>query len=91
MKEFEDLLFDLVKDRPRKNKGPVDPKDELLIHMMERALEQGKIDETQFRANLKITFLTAHENTQQLLNSMFWQLGSDQVKHHSQPALVNFH
>ncbi|MCJ1467858.1 hypothetical protein MMC07_006483 [Pseudocyphellaria aurata] len=81
MKEFEDLLFTLVKNRPRKfsNKEPVEPKDELLIHMMERALEQGKIDETQFRANLKITFLTAHENTQQLLNSMFWQLGKDQT------------
>lgn len=81
MKEFEDLLYNLVRNRPRKfsSKERVDSKDELLIHMMERGLEQGKIDETQFRANLKITFLTAHENTQQLLNSMFWELGKNQV------------
>lgn len=81
MKEFEDLLFNLVRNRPRKisHKEPVDSKDELLIHMMERAFEQGKINETQFRANLKITFLTAHENTQQLLNSAFWHLGKYQV------------
>lgn len=91
MKEFEDLLYNLVRNRPRKfsNKEPVDSKDELLIHMMERALEQGKIDETQFRANLKITFLTAHENTQQLLNSMFWQLGKYPVISCSKPALLN--
>lgn len=94
MKEFEDLLYSLVKNRPRRflNKEPVEPKDELLIHMMERALEQGKIDETQFRSNLKITFvtfLTAHEDTQQLLNSMFWRLGKDQVQNpnwHSQDS-----
>ena len=88
MKEFEDLLFNLVRNRPRKysNKEPVDSKDELLIHMMERALEQGKIDETQFRANLKITFLTAHENTQQLLNSTFWHLGKYQVQNYPTSA-----
>lgn len=77
MKEFEDLLYDLVKFRPRKleKKDPVLPQDELVVHMMERALEDGRITEEQFRANLKIVFLTAHENTQQLLNSAFWQLG----------------
>lgn len=71
MKEFEDLLYNLARNRPRKfsNKDPVNSKDELLIHMMERALEQRKIDETQFRANLKIAFLTACENTSQLLRS----------------------
>ncbi|ERF73021.1 hypothetical protein EPUS_07115 [Endocarpon pusillum Z07020] len=81
MKEFEDLLYDLVRNRPRKllRKEPVKPEDELVVHMMERALDEGIINEQQFRANLKIVFLTAHENTQQLLNSMFWQLGSDQT------------
>ena len=81
MKEFEDLLYHLVRNRPRKlgPKEPVKPEDELVIHMLERALEEGRISDTQFRANLKIVFLTAHENTQQLLNSAFWQLGSDQV------------
>ena len=81
MKEFEDLLYDLVRNRPRKlsRKEPVKPEDELVVHMLERALDTGAINEEQFRANLKITFLTAHENTQQLLNSAFWQLGSNQV------------
>ena len=81
MKEFEDLLYDLVRNNPRKQtrKTPLQPQDELVVHMMERALENGTIDDVQFRANLKIVFLTAHENTQQLLNSAFWKLGSDQV------------
>lgn len=84
MQEFEDLLFDMVKNRPKKlaRKEPVAPQDELLVHMLERAFEDGRIDEQQFRDNLKITFLTAHENTQQLLNSTFWQLGVDQVRTH---------
>jgi xanthocillin biosynthesis cytochrome P450 monooxygenase len=82
MKEFDDLLYELVRNRPRKleRKEPVPPEDELVIHMLERALEDGRISDKQFRSNLKIVFLTAHENTQQLLNSMFWQLGSDQVR-----------
>lgn len=81
MQEFEDLLYDMVRNRPRKleRKEPVKPEDELVVHMLERALEDGRIDDEQFRDNLKIVFLTAHENTQQLLNSMFWQLGKDQV------------
>jgi unspecific monooxygenase len=82
MQEFEDLLYDLVKHRPRKleRKEPVAPQDELVIHMMERALEEGRLTDEQYRANLKIVFLTAHENTQQLLNSTFWQLGKFQVR-----------
>lgn len=84
MQEFEDLLFNLVKNRPKKlaRKEPLAPQDELLVHMLERAFEEGRIDEQQFRDNLKITFLTAHENTQQLLNSAFWRLGVNQVRGH---------
>ncbi|KAF2201232.1 P450 family sporulation-specific N-formyltyrosine oxidase Dit2 [Delitschia confertaspora ATCC 74209] len=83
MQEFEDLLFNLVRNRPRKlerkeKRETVKPEDELVVHMLERALEDGRLTEKQYRDNLKIVFLTAHENTQQLLNSMFWQLGVDQ-------------
>ncbi|KAH8807450.1 putative sporulation-specific N-formyltyrosine oxidase Dit2 [Xylogone sp. PMI_703] len=85
MNEFEDLLVDLVKNRPRKNKK-LDPAAEkgtqdgdLVVHLLERALEEGVINDTQFRANLKIVFLTAHENAQQLLNSCFWELGMNQT------------
>ena len=82
MKEFEDLLYHQVRTNPRKfaRKAPLQPQDELVVHMMERALENGTITDEQFRANIKIVFLTAHENTQQLLNSAFWKLGSDQVR-----------
>jgi len=82
MKEFEDLLYDLVRNRPRKNlKTKANPsEDDLVIHMMERALEEGTITDEQFRANLKIVFLTAHENVQQLLSSTFWELGRNQVR-----------
>lgn len=92
MQEFEDLLFDLVKNRPKKlgRKEPLAPQDELLVHMLERAFEEGRIDEQQFRDNLKITFLTAHENTQQLLSSTFWQLGVNQVRIHQSLAIYPF-
>jgi xanthocillin biosynthesis cytochrome P450 monooxygenase len=82
MKEFEDLLYDLVRNRPRKNlKTEKDPsEDDLVVHMMERALEEGRITDEQFRANLKIVFLTAHENVQQLLSSTFWELGKNRVR-----------
>lgn len=81
MKEFEDLLYDLVKNRPRNRSGkPRNPEDDLLIHGLEDALEAGKITDEQYRANLKITFLTAHENAQQLLNSVFWEMGTNLVR-----------
>ncbi|KAI4123482.1 MAG: hypothetical protein LQ338_004258 [Usnochroma carphineum] len=81
VKEFEDLLYDLVRNRTRKlkRKNAIEPQNELVVHLLERALEEGRISDEQFRANLKITFITAHENTQQLLNSTFWQLGKDQM------------
>jgi xanthocillin biosynthesis cytochrome P450 monooxygenase len=83
MHEFEDLLVDLVRNRPRKinpdAEKPGDQSGDLVVHMLERALDDGVINDTQFRANLKIVFLTAHENAQQLLNSVFWELGTNQV------------
>ncbi|KAG9499231.1 hypothetical protein J7337_010050 [Fusarium musae] len=83
VKEFEDLLVELVENRPRKSRSsgekPGDQSGELVIHMLERALDQGVINDAQFRANLKIVFLTAHENVQQLLNSVFWELGTNQT------------
>lgn len=83
MHEFEDLLVDLVKNRPRKinpdAEKPGDQSGDLVVHMLERALQDGVIDDTQYRANLKIVFLTAHENAQQLLNSVFWELGTNQT------------
>ena len=82
VREFEELLVQLVRNRPRKinpsNEKQGDQSGELVIHLLERALEEGVINETQFRANLKIIFLTAHENVQQLLNSIFWELGVNQ-------------
>ncbi|KAJ9660034.1 hypothetical protein H2201_007075 [Coniosporium apollinis] len=79
MKEFDDTLYHMVRTNPRKQtreKGRVD--SEKVAHALEEALESGKITDRQFRSNLKITFLTAHENTQQLLNITFWELGKSQ-------------
>ncbi|KAJ5517730.1 Cytochrome P450 [Penicillium expansum] len=50
--------------------------EEMVSHMLGEAYTSGRITEKQFRDNLKITFLTAHENAQQLVTSMFWQLGT---------------
>lgn len=81
MKELDDLLYHLVRENPRKSemKKPLDSQDELVIHSLERALDEKRISDHQFRSNLKLMFLTGHENTQQLLNTLFWKLGTDQV------------
>ena len=74
MKEFEDLLYHLVRNWPRKLRPnePVKPEDEPVNYVLERSLRDGRISDTQFRASLKIVFLTAHENTRQLINSECW-------------------
>ncbi|KAJ6070839.1 hypothetical protein N7467_012158 [Penicillium canescens] len=74
MHEFDNRLYAMVMDmlehRSQKSKS-----EEMVSHMLGVAYKTSRITEKQFRNNLKITFLTAHENTQQLVNSMFWQLG----------------
>src|ERR1700712_2252701 len=82
MKEFEDSLYHMVRTNPRKEdrkQGDSVLSSKQVVHMLEEALDSGKIDDIQFRANIKITFLTAHENAQQLLNSTFWELGKNLV------------
>jgi len=80
MKEFDDTLYHMVRTNPRKQTREKDnTSNDQVVHALEEALESGKITDRQFRSNLKITFLTAHENTQQLLNTTFWELGKDQV------------
>lgn len=75
MQEFGDLLVETVRKRPQTTS--VD--GEQVVDRLDRALKEGLIDEEQYRANLKVTFLTAHENAQQLLNSTFWELGNNQA------------
>jgi len=80
MHEFGDLLVETVRNRPREdeiNNGAA--MEDTVADLLESALKTGQITEEQFRANLKITFLTAHENAQQLLNSTFWELGKNLV------------
>lgn len=77
MQEFGDLLVDTVRNRPKANDSAED--GEQVVDYLDRALKEGKITEEQYRANLKVTFLTAHENAQQLLNSAFWVLGENQA------------
>lgn len=71
MHEFDDRLYTQITDMLAGNES-----EEMVSHMLGAAFKAGRITERQFRDNLKITFLTAHENAQQLVNSMFWQLGT---------------
>ena len=81
MAEFGDRLFVAGRGRPRKvvEKGNQSDQDIQVVHLLNSALDMGRITEKQYRDNIKITFLTAHENAQQLLNSAFWELGKNQV------------
>lgn len=82
MKEFDNLLYHLVRENPRKfkRKKLLNAWDKVVIHALERALAHRRITDQQFRANLKLIVLTGHENTQQMLNAAFWKLGTDQVR-----------
>ena len=81
MKEFGDRLFAVGRSRPGKvvEKVSRDDQDVQVVHLLNSALDADRITEKQYRDNIKITFLTAHENAQQLLNSAFWELGKNQV------------
>ncbi|KAL8721634.1 MAG: hypothetical protein Q9225_001723 [Loekoesia sp. 1 TL-2023] len=90
VKQFENLLYDLVRNRPRHSLGEKSsPDSDQVIHMLEKALKEGKITERQFRDNLKITFIVAHENIQLLLNSMLYQIGANQEVQDKLRAEIN--
>ncbi|KAJ6084618.1 Cytochrome monooxygenase xanG [Penicillium sp. IBT 16267x] len=77
MQEFGDLLCETVRKRaPATYEGNG---TEQVVDLLDLALKEGQITEEQYRNNLKITFLTAHENAQQLLNSTLWELGNNQA------------
>ncbi|KAJ5632052.1 Cytochrome monooxygenase xanG [Penicillium lividum] len=77
MKEFGELLCETVRKRaPAIYEGN---DTEQVVDLLDRALKEEQITEEQYRNNLKVTFLTAHENAQQLLNSAFWELGNNQA------------
>jgi xanthocillin biosynthesis cytochrome P450 monooxygenase len=80
MREFDDRLYNIVRTNPRKYERKSELKGKQVVHMLEDALDAGKITDRQFRSNIKITFLTAHENVQQLMNSTLWELGKNQVR-----------
>jgi xanthocillin biosynthesis cytochrome P450 monooxygenase len=70
----------MAERRPNKQYAKMKTLDENeVVDLLDSALEKGVINDEQFRANIKITFLTAHENAQQLLNLTFWELGKSQV------------
>ena len=80
IKQFESLLCELIRNRPRPSSEKQHSTDnDQLVHMLEKALIEGKITDKQYRDNLKITFIVAHENTQLLLNSMFYAINMTQV------------
>jgi unspecific monooxygenase len=75
MQEFGDLLVSIVAHRTHTTSSD----GEQVIDLLDRALKEGKMNLEQYRANLKVTFLTAHENAQQLLNSTFYVLGTNKT------------
>ncbi|EAW14843.1 cytochrome P450 monooxygenase xanG [Aspergillus clavatus NRRL 1] len=78
MHEFGDTLADKVlaqmDDATAKGQKP---EEEQVVHMLVAAYRDGRLTQKQFKDNLKIVFLTAHENAQQLVNSMFWEIGKN--------------
>ena len=86
MQEFGDLLVETVRKRPPTQYDS--DNTEQVVDTLDRALKEGKITEEQYRNNLKVTFLTAHENAQQLLNSTLWELGNNQAIQHKLRAEI---
>jgi unspecific monooxygenase len=76
MHEFDNRLFAKTMQMINQRANSNEKSEEMVSHMLAEAFLSKQITEKQFRDNLKITFLTAHENAQQLVNSMFWQLGT---------------
>ncbi|KGO40444.1 Cytochrome P450 [Penicillium expansum] len=77
MHEFDNRLYTMIMTMLHKRTQTQSTQsEEMVSHMLGEAYTSGRITEKQFRDNLKITFLTAHENAQQLVTSMFWQLGT---------------
>lgn len=52
------------------------PADKEVALVLDDLLDPGYINETKFRPNVKIAFLTTDKNAQQLLNSILEALGS---------------
>ncbi|KAJ5128259.1 Cytochrome monooxygenase xanG [Penicillium atrosanguineum] len=75
MQEFGDLLVSTVQHRIHTTSTDGDQ----VVDLLDRALKENKITLEQYRANLKVTFLTAHENAQQLLNSTIYVLGTNKT------------
>jgi xanthocillin biosynthesis cytochrome P450 monooxygenase len=81
VKDFENLLYQLVRNRSKHGSNEKQlSKSDMLIDLLDDALDSGRITDQQYRDNLKITFITGHENVQLLLNSLFWELGRNQVR-----------
>ncbi|PGH30762.1 hypothetical protein GX50_06482 [[Emmonsia] crescens] len=79
VKEYENLLYEVVQ-RPRPEATAGDSKtqhERQVIDDLQDALACGKITETQFRANVKIVFVAGHEDVQHLLNSTFYEIGTN--------------
>lgn len=87
--QFEKTLYELIQSRPgRSMEEKLNPDKDQVVHMLERALKEGRITEKQYRDNLKITFIVAHENSQLLLNSMFHQIGANKVSSYLSPSYI---
>lgn len=76
VERFEQSLYSMVRG---KREAQVLGRDEVVSHLLQTALEEGKISDRQFRSNLKIIFMVGHENIQFLLTSAILEMGRNTV------------
>ena len=75
------MLYDLATNHPRlqTDKTEADTANQTVAHRLTLAYKEARLSERQYRGNLKIMYLTGHESVEQLLITLFWKLGTDQV------------
>ncbi|PYH88060.1 cytochrome P450 [Aspergillus ellipticus CBS 707.79] len=69
--EFDRLLDGIVATTAQ----AAEKQPKLVSHSLKRALDAGEISYSQYRSNLRMTFMVGHDNTEFLLTSAMWELG----------------
>ena len=76
IKEFDRLLDGIVATTTA---SATEKPSTLVSHRLKHALDTGAIKPSQYRSNLRMTFMVGHDNTEFLLTSAMWELGRSQV------------
>lgn len=83
IREFDHALYTTVR---RHTSSGVKGTNTVVSQLLESALTEGKITDTQFRANLTITLMVGHDNAEFFLASSMMVLGQNQVREPLQMA-----